>query len=240
MTDVLILILACTAASFIQRVSGFGFGIFIMTILPLLMPSYGEATTLSGILSALQSLYVLASLWKHVKWKRLLPILAAFVVSSYIAIQFVGYVSDTNLKQILGGVLIIMSIYFLFISERISIRPTTTMQFSMGGLSGILGGLFAMQGPPAVLYFVASERDKTKYMAMTQGYFFIGNIAMTLFRAGEGYLTHDVGMGTLYASAGIVIGTLIGKFVFDKISAPLLRKIVYAYMAVSGLYALLA
>jgi uncharacterized membrane protein YfcA len=240
MTDVLILISACTAASFIQRVSGFGFGIFIMTILPLLMPSYGEATTLSGILSSLQSLYVLASLWKHVKWKRLLPILAAFIVSSYIAIQFVSYVSDTNLKQILGGVLIIMSIYFLFISERISIRPTTTMQFSMGSLSGILGGLFAMQGPPAVLYFVASERDKTKYMSMTQGYFFIGNIAMTLFRAGEGYLTHDVGMGTLYASAGIVIGTLIGKFVFDKISAPLLRKIVYAYMAASGMYALLA
>jgi uncharacterized membrane protein YfcA len=240
MTDVLILISACTAASFIQRVSGFGFGIFIMTILPLLMPSYGEATTLSGILSSLQSLYVLASLWKHVKWKRLLPILAAFIVSSYIAIQFVSYVSDTNLKQILGGVLIIMSIYFLFISERISIRPTTTMQFSMGSLSGILGGLFAMQGPPAVLYFIASERDKTKYMSMTQGYFFIGNIAMTLFRAGEGYLTHDVGMGTLYASAGIVIGTLIGKFVFDKISAPLLRKIVYAYMAASGMYALLA
>ena len=30
-------------ASFIQRTIGFGFGIFIMTALPFLMPSYAEA-----------------------------------------------------------------------------------------------------------------------------------------------------------------------------------------------------
>jgi uncharacterized membrane protein YfcA len=110
----------------------------------------------------------------------------------------------------------------------------------MGTLSGVLGGLFAMQGPPAVLYFVASEREKISYLAMTQGYFFIGNIAMTLFRAQEGYLTSDVGIATIYASAGIIIGTLIGKSVFEKISTSILRKIVYAYMAISGLYVMLS
>lgn len=240
MTEIILLILACSIASFIQRVSGFGFGIFIMSILPLLMPSYGEATTLSGILSALQSLYVLINIWKYTKWKQLLPILTAFLISSYIAIQFVTYVSDTHLKQVLGGVLITLSIYFLFVSERINIRPTVSMQLSMGTLSGVLGGLFAMQGPPAVLYFVASEREKISYLAMTQGYFFIGNIAMTLFRAQEGYLTSDVGIATIYASAGIIIGTLIGKSVFEKISTTILRKIVYAYMAISGLYVMLS
>ena len=29
-------------ASFVQRTTGFGFGIFIMTMLPAIMPSYGE------------------------------------------------------------------------------------------------------------------------------------------------------------------------------------------------------
>ncbi len=28
-------------ASFVQRTTGFGFGIFLMTLLPFLMPSYG-------------------------------------------------------------------------------------------------------------------------------------------------------------------------------------------------------
>ena len=36
-------------ASFVQRTTGFGFGIFIMAMLPYFMPTYGEATTLIGV-----------------------------------------------------------------------------------------------------------------------------------------------------------------------------------------------
>ena len=43
--------LLAIGASFVQRTIGFGFGIFIMTALPFLMPSYAEAVTLSGLLS---------------------------------------------------------------------------------------------------------------------------------------------------------------------------------------------
>ena len=52
MTEAFIFVfLGVMAASFIQRVTGFGFGIFIMTILPFIMPSYAEATALSGTLA---------------------------------------------------------------------------------------------------------------------------------------------------------------------------------------------
>lgn len=238
-STIAILVLACSVASFIQRVSGFGFGIFIMTILPFLMPSYGEATTLSGLLSAAQSLLLVVHLWKRVSWKRLIPILLAFLLTSYFAVQFVANVEGSSLKRILGGALILLSIYFFFFSERVSVRPTLPMQLSMGSLSGIMGGLFAMQGPPAVLYFVASEREKETYLAMTQVYFFIGNVFMTVCRAHEGLLTPAVWHSWVWAFAGIFLGTLLGKLVFEHISAPLLRKIIYAYMALSGIMALL-
>ena len=48
---VIAIFLLSIGASFVQRTTGFGFGIFIMTMLPYLMPTYGEATTLSGILA---------------------------------------------------------------------------------------------------------------------------------------------------------------------------------------------
>ena len=47
-TGIWILLLAL-CASFVQRTIGFGFGIFIMTMLPLLLPSYAEATTVSDV-----------------------------------------------------------------------------------------------------------------------------------------------------------------------------------------------
>lgn len=239
-SSIVLLIVFCTGASVIQRVSGFGFGIFIMTMLPHIMPSYGEATTLSGILSALQSLYVLTTVFRLIDWRRVIPILLTFIVVSYFAVQYVSVAADVHLKHLLGVVLILMSCYFLLISEKIHLRPTLPVQISMGTLSGLMGGLFAMQGPPAVLYFVASETDKERYLASTQVYFFIGNSIMTLYRAQSGFLTSTVGYGCLYAFVGVIVGTQIGKQLFNKMSIVILRKVIYAYMAVAGVIALLA
>lgn len=239
-SSIIILLAFCTGASLVQRVSGFGFGIFIMTALPHIMPSYAEATTLSGILSASQSLMIAIKMRDKVSWPRMIPILTTFLVVSFLAVQFVASADDGMLKKTLGGILIVASIYFFFISERVHVNPTLPIQVSMGGLSGVMGGLFAMQGPPAVLYFVASEPTKENYLAMTQMYFLIGNIVMTFFRAYNGFLTTAVGLGWIYAAVGIVIGTWIGTKIFDKISGNTLKKIIYVYMAISGAIAILS
>jgi len=61
---------------------------------------------------------------------------------------------------------------------------------------------------------------------------------MTIFRAQNGFLTPDVGYSWLYACIGVVIGSFIGKKVFDKISAEKLRLIIYIYMIISGIVAI--
>ena len=210
-----------------------------MTMLPYLCPSYGEATTLSGLLSALQSLYVLFWLYKLVSWRRIVVILLSFTVFSYFAIQFVASATDSYLKMLLGVVLILLGVYFLFVSPRIKARPTHTLQVSMGALSGVMGGLFGMHGPPAVIYFLASEQDdKNRYMAICQAYFLLTNIIMTFFRAQNDFLTTFVWESMLYACVGVVLGPMLGKWVFDKIPVETLRKIIYAYMIFSGVLAI--
>lgn len=232
------LILLCTGASFVQRVCGFGFGVFIMTMLPFLCPSYGEATTLSGLLSAAQSLWVLLVLYKLVNWKHLIVILLSFTVFSFFAIQFVASATDSILKILLGVVLILLSLYFLFISPKIQVKPTKTLQVSMGALSGVMGGLFGMHGPPAVIYFLSVEANKYRYMAVCQAYFLLTNVIMTFFRARNGFVTGFVGYGFLYACVGVVIGSYLGKKVFDKLPIEKLRKVIYIYMIFSGIAAI--
>lgn len=239
-TLVLELILLCTGASFLQRVCGFGFGVFIMTMLPYLCNSYGEATTLSGLLSAIQSIWILFTLYKLVDWKKLIIITTSFAIFSFFAIQFVAKYNqdDSILKILLGIVLILLSLYFLFITPKIQVKPTKPLQVSMGALSGVLGGLFGMHGPPAVIYFLSVEPAKYRYMAVCQAYFLITNVIMTCFRAQKGFLTIDVLWGVLFACLGIVIGSYLGRKVFDKIPIEKLRKIIYIYMIFSGIVAI--
>jgi len=236
--ELLVLIGFTFCGAFIQRVSGFGFGIFCMTVLPYLLPSYGEATTLSGTLAALTSIAIVIHMHKYVDWKKLLPILITFLVVSWIAVQFVASTGEGTLKCILGGMLIFASLWFVFLSEKIKLSSTLPVQLSMGTISGIMGGLFGMQGPPAVLYFLACSEKKEQYMALAQTYFLIGNLTMTLYRAQSGFLTHEVMTSWLLCLPAVLLGTWVGAKVFRLIPINILRKIIYAYMGISGIIAL--
>lgn len=237
MTAIYILLLSL-CASFIERTLGFGFGIFIMTMLPQLMPSYGEATALSGMMAMTTALITTIKLRKFITWKRIIPILTVFTAISTLCIFFVARMEDWLLKQIMGGALIVTSLYFAFFSKRIKLRPTLSVQVGAGALSGAMGGFFGMQGPPAVLYFISSEPSKEHYMAMTQCYFFIGNLLMTLARGANGFVTTTVFTDYLYGLGGVIIGTMIGDYIFKFMSGNLLRYLVYIYIGVSGIIAL--
>ena len=102
MENLLFIIFLAAGASFIQRTIGFGFGIFIMTALPFLMPSYAEAVTLSGLLSLTSATVVMIQYVKFVTWKRLLPMIGAFVVFSTAAILLLDRIEGPAMRRILG------------------------------------------------------------------------------------------------------------------------------------------
>lgn len=135
-------------ASFVQRTTGFGFGIFIMTMLPAIMPSYGEATTLSGILAMTTSAIIVAQKYKYVNWPRLWPILLTFIIVSFGAIFVLKRMEYGILSILLGITLVAVSIYFAFFSKQIKVKTTMPVQVTAGALSGVMGGFFGMQGPP--------------------------------------------------------------------------------------------
>ena len=233
--------LLAAGASFIQRTIGFGFGIFIMTALPFLMPSYAEAVTLSGLLSLTSATVVMIQYVKFVTWRRLLPMIGAFVVFSTAAIFMLDRIEGPAMRQILGIMLIFLSFYFSFFKERLQkfIRPTKRWLLGTGSVSGVMGGLFGMHGPPVVLYLVVSEPSKDHYMGMIQTYAVITNITMLIVRAWNGYVTPTVGATYLYALGGLAIGVLAGNWAFKRIPSRLFTYIVYAYIGISGLIILL-
>ena len=210
-------------ASFIQRTTGFGFGIFIMTMLPFLMPTYGEATTLSGLLAITTSAAIVWRLRNYVTWQRLWPILLTFIIVSTIAIFALTRIEDHILRRILGVALILISIYFMLFSTRIKLPTTKKVQVGAGALSGLMGGFFGMQ----------------QYMAMAQTYFLIGNLMMTGVRSYNGFFTTTVAVDYLYGLGGVIIGTILGAYVFKHIPSRIFRYIVYAYICISGVIILM-
>lgn len=234
MGDFLSIFLLAVLGSFILRTVGFGFGIFIMTVLPFLMPSYGEATCLSGMLAMTTSIFVALRMRRYLNWRNLLPILITFLIVSSLTIFTLQTINDHFLRRVLGVVLVVIAIYFTFFSQHIKLRPSLGSQVGAGTLSGVLGGFFGMQGPPAALYFLSTEKDKEHYMAIIQTYLLAGNIGMLIVRAMNGFLTRTVAIDYLYGLGGVAIGSVLGTIAFTHIPQQTFKYVVYLYIATSG------
>ena len=162
MWTTLFLVFALTiVASFIQRVTGFGFGIFVRMFFPHFLPTYGECTTLSGLLAGSTALIIAVQNWRYIRWRMMGIVLLFNVVASYIAIEYMTALSNDTLKRCFGAVLILIALYFLFLDGRTKVSLKSPLaQSGVGTISGIMGGMFAMPGPPVVLYSFSVLPDK--------------------------------------------------------------------------------
>lgn len=230
----LYIILVGFGAAFVQRVSGFGLGIFTMMFLPHFLPSHTAAATISCLFSCYTTTFNSIRYRKNVAYKTALPMLAAALVSIPIAVYFAAKVSARIFEILLGAVLVVLSIYFLFLNKKIKIKPTAMNGIVAGTLGGALNGLFSTGGPPAVLYLTNATPDNITYFATIQFYFCLTNIYATANRAINGLITAEL---ILYAAVGVIGcigGDLLGRKVFDKLDAQKLKYVIYIGMIISG------
>ena len=227
-------------ASFIQRVSGFGFGIFVMMFFPFLLPSYGESVMLSGLLAGSTALMIAIRNWKYIRWS-LMGIVTFFnVLFSFLATQYMRSMSNEVLKQCLGVFFVFIALYFLFGEGRMGrILKSIPAQSIIGSISGIMGEMFAMPGPPLVLYCVSTLQDKREYVTTLQAFSVVFNVFYTIFRFQAGFCTENIGIWWLIGLLGTLVGSSIGSLYFEVISNYTLKRIVYVMMIVSGIMAIL-
>ena len=239
MTFALVFILTIIA-SFIQRVSGFGFGIFVMMFFPFFLPSYGESVMLSGLLAGSTALMIALRNWQYIRWNLMGRVVLFNVVASYLATEYMNSLGNDTMKQCLGVVLILIALYFLFGEGKMGrIFKSKLAQVTIGSISGVMGGMFAMPGPPLVLYCISTIDDKREYVTTLQAFSVVMNLCYTLFRFKAGFYSEDTWLWWLVGLMGAVIGSSVGARCFERISSRTLKYIVYTMMIVSGVVAIL-
>ena len=238
-TTLLFIFLLTIVASFIQRVSGFGFGIFVMMFFPFFLPSYGESITLSGLLAGTTALLIALRNFKHIRWALMWIIVLFNVAVSYIAIEYMASVSNEVLKRCLGVLLVVIALYFMLCDGKIKmVIRSRISQSVVGALSGWMGGMFAMPGPPVVLYCINAIGDKREYIATLQAFSVVFNVFYTIFRANVGFFGENTLFYWAIGLMGLVVGAWLGSRCFEYISSELLKKIVYIMMIISGCVAI--
>ncbi len=236
----LFVFLLTIVASFIQRVSGFGFGIFVMMFFPFFLPSYGESVMLSGLLAGSTALMIAVRNWKYIRWRLMWIVVFFNVLFSFVATEYMRSLSNDVLKQCLGIILIVIALYFLFGEGKMGrIFKSKVSQVIIGSVSGVMGGMFAMPGPPLVLYCISTFEEKREYVTTLQAFSVVFNLFYTLFRFKAGFYSDDTWLCWVIGIGGAIIGSSFGSRCFDIISNRTLKYIVYVMMIVSGVVAII-
>ena len=237
--EIAALVLIALGGGFIQRVTGFGLGIFVMLFLPHLFEVHTEAAAISTRFSCASSTFNAVKYRKSIPFRTVLPALVTALCTIPFAVMFAKYVTASIFDILLGSVLILLSLYFLFFSHRIKINPTLPNGLIAGTLSGALTGLFSTGGPPIVLYLTNATKDPLVYLAATQFYFAVTGLYATGTRAINGILTWELLLYAAIGTVGCLTGNMLGKRVFDKLNAKRLKQVIYVAMVISGILLIL-
>ena len=222
-------------ASLIQRICGFGMGIIAVMILPYITGSHAHAAAYTNILSAVSATVLAWRFRDKVKWRIIFPILCGSFLATFCTVRFLKDASFTTTEKILGIVLLVLSIYFLFFKGKIHVEPRPRNGFISGTCGGFLNGLFGAGGPPVVIYLLGATESHAVYLATIQGYFAFNNVYATTVRFLNGQITPDVLRGLLGALPGMALGMILGDLIAPHLPDQTILKAIYILMAISGL-----
>ncbi|EME27914.1 uncharacterized protein Gasu_45760 [Galdieria sulphuraria] len=157
-------------ASFTQAFAGFGFAVVAIGILSQFgwivnSNVFQDIQPIAAVIGSLIGWTLVGSQWNKVQWKEIMPLLISCMISTPLGAWGLQYVNHSVSLHILG------SLIFGFVSYSFSgLRPPRKWfankfaAWTLGGLAGIFGGAFDINGPPLVFYEKYPNGDIIKFI----------------------------------------------------------------------------
>ena len=237
-TIILAIILFTFISGVVQASTGFGFGIISMALLPVVLP-VADVAILVPFVNIPYLIMIVVKKRRHINYDLLAIPTIISVIVTIISFRIMLASDSTVILRMLGGVLLLLSIYFFWFSEKIRIAANRITATVAGLIAGVMNGLFNMPGPPMIMYYIAATKDKDEYIATSQAQF------VAIMMARNIYVLLFVGFSPQALSAfphavlGAFLGMLLGYYIFDKMNTSIIKKAVYCIMACCGTWFLL-
>lgn len=192
-----------------------------LALLPVLTANVWQAATSGAILHTLRTFWLFA------------VTLVGFLL---VMTQFLNVLPTNVLAVLLGTMIVIFSaINLMGAMPYLPPKFDFIAQGISGTVSGIIGGLTGLWGPPMLIYFLARRTDKEEFVGAMGVLLFIGGLPLTYgyWRAGL------LNASTATASALLIIPTLVGfglgEQVRRRLSSDRFRVVLLAMFLLMGL-----
>ena len=236
--SILLLTLVVLLAYITQAMTGFGSVIIAVTLgshlypIEFLLPTIVPADLLVNI-------YIVGKYRKDVDrvllFRRILPLMGAGLL---IGIGIFQFVHGTLLKKTFGLLVTLLcgrELYGLLRSHGTT-RALSRVKYAASVLAaGITQGLFASGGPLVVYAVSRLHLRKGSFRSTLSALWLLTNSVLTLSYLATGLLTVANLRFWAWLAPAVVIGTMIGERLHDRVNEHIFRIIVFAILLVAGI-----
>lgn len=241
--DVLSLVLFLSAValgSYFQALTGFALGIFILGgAIALQVSTVSSTATAINIMAIFNVAVALRGSWRSVNGPMLLRTLSGVVPGIFVGLWLLNHLSERNsvLLQVFLGLLIVAGGIMLFVRPEPRPSRSHSISFAAAGLAGgVLGGLFAVPGPPVVYHYyrqpLAIEGLRTTLLAI------FGTVAACRFLlvSVQGQVTSDALRMGLLSVPVVSLATWLYVRYPPAISDLAARRSAFVLLVVTGFF----
>jgi uncharacterized protein len=230
-----VVVLAFGVGCFFQTIAGFGSALIIMPILTLFIGPQ-PATTVMALASALVTVTILYQNRRGLRWGEAARLLSGSAIGIPIGVWALKRLPGAYVVAFLGLVLVAYSIYTI-VSQRKSAAPAIEraprsltlrdkiITWFVGFSAGLLGGAYATDGPPLVVYGAIKKWPKESFRSILQACFLVDGIVILACLGAGGLITREVVTFSIYAIPGMLMGLVLGTILDRKINHAVFHRL---------------
>jgi uncharacterized protein len=204
-------------ATVIRSTFGFGEALVAVPLLALLIP-VEIAAPVAMLVSITVAMIAITQDWKHIHVRSASRLVVATTFGIPLGLWMLKTVSEPMIKGFLGILIISFSTYSLLGAKRHEAH-SDRLSWVFGFSAGVLGGAYGMNGPPLVIYGSLRGWSPTQFRATLQGYFLPASAISMCGYWLAGLWTPAVTRFYLLSLPGVLIATLVGRVINQRLSA---------------------
>ncbi|ADH98517.1 sulfite exporter TauE/SafE family protein [Salisediminibacterium selenitireducens] len=236
--DLVIVFAIIMIGSFVQGISGFGFGILAMSFMPFFF-TVKDSTLLVVALATILSFSITMQLKKHIEWRSVFLILSFALVGRGFGFLVLHNFGELPVLRVVLGVFLLGVVVYLLVSPKPDPdrkRIPVWIPVLMGLAGGFVGGVFAVGGPFFVFFFLmAFPNNRYAYTANLQVVFFLNSITTVSLHGFSGDYTLNILLFILVGFIAVMAGSRLGVHFLNKVSNEQVKKLAALVVAVAAI-----
>jgi uncharacterized membrane protein YfcA len=157
-------------ASVVKGLTGFGFALTSLPLLTLFLTPK-TAVPLIVVCSVFLDGYTFYETRRFVQYKEIFPLVVSGILGMILGTYFLVSLNSDIIRVAIGIVTILFAVASIMGIKR-EISNIKMVSIPIGLVSGVLGGLMSISGPPIVLFFINQNIEKRMFRANLLAYFF--------------------------------------------------------------------